>query len=182
MYFLHYKECIQISVVIGNHHAEIRKHMKSAKEKKKESVKSIENNIDNYRQEPENLLAALSPRKSGKGIDGTRGTRRAQQREILYKAKMPLGEDIDYKRIEVIRPLRKSLLITDYLVRDKDERPFRKRVLAIKTIANAYGIDIWKLRSLLKIYRWMSPFLPEVFRITSCVALAEVEFYTVYFE
>lgn len=180
--FLNSQQCVKIHRLVGSAHQRDQCLDKAfglvltKSQKKKHSVAQKDRDINKFREAAENLLGLLSPRKSGGS-----GTRRAAFVERIYKAKMPIGEEVDFRGLQLVRSLYQDALVADYLMADQAGRLLRKRSFSIVEMQRAMGVDFWALKSVLKIYLPMSPFLPEVYRVDWLASQECLDVYTAFF-
>ena len=150
----------------------------TSQEKKVNSVKRKDQQPGNYRIDTGRLMDILSPIKN-RNIT----SRDSKERPVkLFKAKLPMGEELSFTGSTVIRPLRRDEVSVEYLAKDAKNRYFRKKIFKIDALENIFGVDFWKVKSVFKIYMTMSPFLPEIYKVDWNEFKSELIIYMTYFE
>lgn len=118
------------------------------------------------REVAKKLEEVLSPRKKalqiGQPIQNSPNV--GNQRYFkIFEAKMVGGEEVNFKQITVLQGLRCCEISTEYLVTDDAGHYMRKKVIDIDRLISVFGVEIWKVQEVLKIYMNLSTFLPEVY-------------------
>jgi len=145
------------------------------KQRKKNSVIRHCESLDHIREKAQKLNEVLSPKKLSPVNFNTSLPLAASpslhddisvkvNRVSLYKAKMMNGEEIDYAKTSIIKPLRFCEFSEEFLVEvGDDDIIMRKKIIDITRLEEIYGVEYWKIQEVFKIYMGYSTFLPEIF-------------------